>query len=133
MAESKTFTLYILICGKGEYYTGITSNLEKRLRAHQLGYEESNHFKPQWTKFRQPVQLAFKYEGIENFEIAKKIERYIKTWRRAYKYNLIQQELFAMQLIKQCHQKHLEEYRLKSGTSLHTSQIQHPCIVHTQK
>ncbi len=129
---TKTYTLYILICGKGEYYTGITSNLENRLRAHQLDYKTPFENKTQWTKFRQPVHLAYKYEGIENVEIAKKMERYIKNWRRSYKLCLIQGDEFSVNLIQQCHKKYFDELGFKSNTSLHSSQIQHPCIVRTQ-
>lgn len=31
------YFVYILLCKNGSYYTGITNNLDKRLRAHQSG------------------------------------------------------------------------------------------------
>jgi len=36
MAEKKWF-VYILECGDGSYYTGVTTNLDKRMKAHLEG------------------------------------------------------------------------------------------------
>jgi putative endonuclease len=126
----KRYTLYILLCGNGQYYTGITSNLGTRLRTHQLTNKETSHYK-QWTKFRQPVHLVFKYDGLENLEVALKVERYIKTWRKSYKQNLIHGNTFALNLLKQCHWKSMEEF-IKLNNALHWPQTRYPCIVHTQ-
>jgi putative endonuclease len=48
--------VYILRCADGAYYTGYTTNLEKRLAEHQSG-EGS-----EWTRHRLPVELVFTQE-----------------------------------------------------------------------
>jgi predicted GIY-YIG superfamily endonuclease len=48
--------VYILHCADGSYYTGHTTNLEKRLAEHQSG--EGG----EWTRRRLPVELVFAQE-----------------------------------------------------------------------
>ena len=50
--------VYVLKCSNGKYYTGSTTNLEKRLWQHQNG-EGSN-----FTKAHLPVELVY----VEEFE-----------------------------------------------------------------
>jgi predicted GIY-YIG superfamily endonuclease len=45
--------LYILRCADGSYYTGHTTNLERRMAEHQAGEGSA------WTKSRLPVKLVF--------------------------------------------------------------------------
>ena len=45
--------MYILLCADGSYYTGSTTDLERRLEQHQNG-EGANH-----TKKRLPVSLLY--------------------------------------------------------------------------
>jgi predicted GIY-YIG superfamily endonuclease len=129
----KTYTLYILLCGTGEYYTGITVSLDNRLLTHQMKDRWSSYNSNRWTKDRQPVELVFKYERIEYKLVALQIERYIKTWKHQWKKNLVDGDEFALNLLKSCHQKKLEEYLSKSNTSSRVSQIPHPYTAHTQK
>ncbi len=124
--------LAFLICGNGAYYTGISSHLENRLRSHQLADKKYIHTIKQWTKYRQPVQLAFKYEGLENLNVALKVERYIKPWKRQRKQMLIDGDDFSLNILKRFHQKKLEEYWIKVNTSWHGSQTLHPYTAHTQ-
>ena len=48
--------VYILRCADGSYYTGYTTDLEKRIAEHQAG-EGSD-----WTRRRLPVELVFSQE-----------------------------------------------------------------------
>lgn len=131
----KTYTLYILLCGTGEFYTGITTDLEKRVQSHQL-VNESWDYQKQWTRFRQPVQLVFSYAGLENYSVAVSVEKYIKQWKKSYKQNLINGDEFALNLLKKKHFGSLHAFSNQSPTqdiSLHSAQTQYPCIVHTQK
>lgn len=76
--------VYILECADGSYYTGVTSNLEKRLEDHQAGrYPDS------FTSKRLPVQLMF-YVEFMDIRIAIEKEKQIKNWSRAKKLALIE-------------------------------------------
>lgn len=77
--------LYILRCADGSYYTGHTTNLERRIAEHQLG-EGSN-----WTKSRLPVKLVFTQE-LPDASQALIIEQQIKGWSRAKKEALIAEQ-----------------------------------------
>lgn len=78
--------VYILKCSDKKYYTGITSNLEKRLFEHETG----KHFNS-YTYFRRPVELVF-YSEFTDINIAIDKEKQIKKWSRAKKEALINEE-----------------------------------------
>ena len=65
------FTIYILKCSNGQYYTGYTENINKRLIAHQKG---EVHF----TKDKLPVELIH-LSLFPNKKKAYDFERYLKT------------------------------------------------------
>jgi len=65
--------MYILRCANGEYYTGSTNDLEKRLAQHTKG--EGSNFT--W-KFL-PFQLVYQ-EEFDNIGAAFKREQQIKGW-----------------------------------------------------
>jgi len=73
---------YIIRCRDGSFYTGITWNLEKRLREHNL------RIKSCLQKNKVPVKLAW-YEKFSNRIEAAKREREIKGWTRKKKEKLI--------------------------------------------
>lgn len=75
--------VYILKCSDESYYTGVTSNLEKRLLEHNVG-----KFQGSYTFYRRPVELVF-YCEFTNIEIAFEVEKQIKKWSRAKKEALI--------------------------------------------
>ena len=78
--------VYILLCADKTYYTGITSNLEKRIQEHKLGrYPES------YTHSRLPVKLVF-YAEFTDITLAIQTEKHIKKWSRAKKEALINGE-----------------------------------------
>ena len=74
--------VYILRCADDSYYTGHTTNLEKRLAEHQAG-EGSN-----WTRYRLPVELVFSQEMPDKHQ-AFLAERQVKKWSRGKKEALI--------------------------------------------
>ena len=51
---SATYSLYILLCADGTFYTGITTDIERRLTEHN-GSERGARY----TKARRPVTLAY--------------------------------------------------------------------------
>lgn len=63
--------VYLLCCADGSYYTGWTSNLEKRLKAHQSGQGA------RYTRSRLPVRLAYA-EAVPDKSAALKREYYIR-------------------------------------------------------
>jgi len=75
--------VYILKCDDDSYYTGVTSNLEKRLFEHQSGYHKDSY-----TYKRRPVTLVFSCE-FTNISLAIDTEKQIKKWSRAKKEALI--------------------------------------------
>ena len=75
--------VYILLCSDGSYYTGVTSDLEKRLNQHNTGY-----FNTCYTFYRRPLQLVF-YEGFMSIVNSIEIEKQIKKWSRTKKEALI--------------------------------------------
>lgn len=79
---SKTYWVYILKCSDGSFYTGSTSDIEKRLSEHQNGLIKC------YTRSRRPVKLVFS-EYFERAYDAISAERQIKGWRRAKKKALI--------------------------------------------
>ena len=78
--------IYILKCSDDSYYTGVTSNLEKRLFEHKNGIHIDSY-----TYKRRPLELVFYAEFTDiNFAIEK--EKQIKKWSRAKKEALINDE-----------------------------------------
>ena len=63
--------VYILQCNNGNYYTGFTSNIDKRLKAHSAG---ELHF----TKDKLPVKLLH-LSLFDNKQKAYDFERYLKS------------------------------------------------------
>ncbi|MGN1165656.1 MAG: GIY-YIG nuclease family protein [Lachnospiraceae bacterium] len=80
MAE-KNYT-YIVRCSDGSLYTGWTTNLEKRIEAHNSGKGAK------YTKSRRPVILVY-YEEFATKEEAMKREYAIKQMKREEKKTLI--------------------------------------------
>ncbi len=82
----KIYYVYILKCTDDTYYTGITSNLEKRILEHQAGKHIDSY-----TYSRRPIKLMFYAEFTEP-DFAIKTEKQIKKWSTAKKEALINNE-----------------------------------------
>ncbi len=78
------FTVYILLCSNGAYYTGYTTDLERRYQEHCLGTA-----KCKYTRSFKPVKLAQSWKIIGEKTEAMKIERYIKNLTKQQKIALI--------------------------------------------
>jgi putative endonuclease len=81
----KQYWVYILKCSDGSYYTGTTSNLEKRITEHQNGTFTG------YTKSRLPVELVFS-EPFDDVYNAISAEQQIKGWTRKKKEALINRD-----------------------------------------
>ncbi len=82
----KIYYVYILKCADESYYTGFTSNLEKRIIEHQSGKHVESY-----TYSRRPIDLKFYAEFTEP-QMAINCEKQIKKWSRAKKEALINNE-----------------------------------------
>ena len=78
----KIWKLYMLCCGDGSLYTGITDDIQRRLAAHRTGKGAK------YTKPRRPVELVY-YEEYGDKGEALARECAIKKLTRAQKEDLI--------------------------------------------
>ncbi|MBQ6819877.1 MAG: GIY-YIG nuclease family protein [Clostridium sp.] len=74
--------VYILKCSDNTFYTGWTTSLERRLKAHNSGKGAK------YTKARLPVQIVY-FEEFDNKIDAMKREYAIKKLSRKEKLKLI--------------------------------------------
>lgn len=78
----RKWTLYILQCRDGTLYTGITDDLERRLKAHRAGKGAK------YTRGRGPLELMYQ-ECCTDHSAALKREIAVKRLSRAEKLALI--------------------------------------------
>ena len=78
----KCWYLYILRCGDGTLYTGITTDVEARLEAHRSGKGAK------YTRGRGLLELVYR-EECENHSQALKRELAVKALSREEKQKLI--------------------------------------------
>ena len=78
-----TWKLYILRCGDGSLYTGITTDLDRRLDEHRSGKGAK------YTRGRGPLEMVYS-EECGNHSDALKRELEIKALSKAEKLKLIQ-------------------------------------------
>jgi putative endonuclease len=76
------FYVYILECSDGTYYTGYTTDVERRIRTHNKGKGAK------YTRGRLPVKLVYS-ESLDSKSLALRREWYIKRLSRQQKINLI--------------------------------------------
>ena len=81
----RDYFVYILKCSDGSYYTGVTSDLEKRINQHNSGLIKG------YTSSRLPVRLVYS-NRFTSIEDAIRAEKQIKGWSRAKKQALINRE-----------------------------------------
>lgn len=79
----KSWKLYILRCGDGSLYTGITVDVQARLAQHRDGTGAK------YTRGRGPLELIY-VEDCEDHSVALKREHQIKALTRAEKLALVQ-------------------------------------------
>lgn len=79
------YWVYILLCENNTYYTGYTTNLDRRYQAHVEGTGRCKY-----TRSFKPVRLAQSWKIEGDRACAMRIERYIKTLSRSEKECLIE-------------------------------------------
>ncbi len=73
--KNEDWFFYMVKCKDGSLYSGITMNLEERLREHDKGTGAK------YTRFRRPVILVYS-ERHCNVSEARKREEQIKGWSK---------------------------------------------------
>ena len=81
--NNQNWWVYILRCADNSLYTGITTDIQRRLNEHN-----SADSKTRYTRSRQPVELVYQ-ENLENRASASSREYAIKKLNRAGKIALI--------------------------------------------
>jgi putative endonuclease len=76
--------VYVLECKDGSLYTGITLDLDRRVREHN----SDNRKGAKYTRTRRPVILKYT-ETYKTQSEARVREAAIKSWKREYKIKLI--------------------------------------------
>ena len=105
--------MYILLCSNGQYYTGSTNDLERRMEQHLNG-EGSN-----FTKKNPPVELVY-CEEFDRIDEAFYREKQVQGWSQAKKDALIKGDNNKLHELAEC--KNITHFRnkpLKSGPSTH--------------
>lgn len=82
MSEN-SWTLYILQTKSGKLYTGITIDLNRRLKEHQFSKKGAKFF-----RIDKPKKIIYT-ESLPNRSLAQKREAQIKKMTKAQKLNLI--------------------------------------------
>jgi len=76
------YYLYILRCRDGSLYTGITTDLDRRLAEHQAG--TASHY----TNAKGAMKIVYSEKHADRSSASKR-ESEIKSWPRQKKLNLI--------------------------------------------
>ena len=88
---SRSWTIYLLRCGDGSLYTGITTDVQRRLTEHKNGDGAA----PRGAKIlrgKQPLSLVFEHE-VGNRSDALKLEYRVKQLSKPDKERLVNQQL----------------------------------------
>jgi putative endonuclease len=79
-----SYSIYILHCSDGTYYTGLTTDLKRRVREHVSG----KHHRA-YTYSRRPVRLVW-HEAVEGKGAAEAREKQVKAMSPSRKEKLIE-------------------------------------------
>ena len=90
------FFVYILECNDGLLYTGMTNDLHRRLREHQVG-----KYPREFTFKRRPVKLIFHEMMTDVFQAIHYEER-IKKWSAGKKWALANGDFERLKLLSIC-------------------------------
>ncbi len=85
--QACTWSVYMLRCRDGTYYTGIAKDVQERLRKHQAGKGAA------YTRTRLPVELLYEENGLTRSE-ALVWEARIKAMPRAKKGRLARKKVY---------------------------------------
>lgn len=95
--------MYILRCANGDYYTGSTHNLEKRMEEHNNGIACN------FTWKHMPVELVY-HEEFPQIDLAFRREKQIQKWSKKKKEALIRGDI---ELLKKLSRNHTQNPKNK--------------------
>lgn len=81
--RNRCYWVYILLCQNGAYYTGYTTDLERRYQDHLTGNASK------YTRSFKPLRIAQSWQIIGSKSFAMKIECQIKRMNKKQKEELI--------------------------------------------
>ena len=84
LKKKKAWYIYIIECADGTYYTGITTDTERRIAEHNTSGIKGARY----TRARRPVKLVYS-EKVSGRSEALKRESRIKKMSRAVKEKLV--------------------------------------------
>ena len=87
--------MYILLCSNGQYYTGSTNDLDRRLSQH-LNCEGAN-----FTKKNIAIELVY-FEEFQRIDEAFYREKQVQGWSRKKKEALIKGETSILHQLAEC-------------------------------
>lgn len=93
--EEKNYFVYILLCSDQTFYTGYTTDLERRLAEHNVGKGAK------YTRGRRPVQLLASW-SFPSLSQALRVEAAIKKRSRKEKEDLVKSPPPSGQMVKLC-------------------------------
>lgn len=83
MTQNNTWTVYFLRCNDNSLYTGITTDIERRLHQHN-----NTKLGAKYTRARRPVKLVYSEIAVDK-SIASKREYQLRTLTKKQKEQLI--------------------------------------------
>ena len=86
MVDIHNYWVYILRCNDGKYYTGVTNDLDRRLKEHNEGINPKCY-----TYERRPVELMYE-EHLHDIKQAIAWEKQLKGWSRKKKEALFKRD-----------------------------------------
>jgi putative endonuclease len=104
--NNQVFYVYMVRCGDGTFYTGVTNDLHKRLREHNNGI-----FPSCYTYKRRPVELVYSCH-FQYVSEAISWEKHLKRWSRKKKEALVRGDEEALHKLAAC--KNETHFRNKS-------------------
>lgn len=95
---AKTYWIYILKCSNKNYYTGYTTDLQRRYKEHSTGST-----KCKYTRSFKPIGIAQSWKITGSRTEAMKIENYIKKLKKTEKeYLILNPQLLFSKLTRGC-------------------------------
>jgi len=103
----KEYSVYILRCRDGTYYTGVTNDLGRRMNEHTIGQDVRAY-----TYNRRPLTLVYSSSFCDIRE-AISWEKHVKDWSRVKKEALIRGDQQCLEALAAC--RNLSSSRLRSN------------------
>ncbi|MFH7013017.1 GIY-YIG nuclease family protein [Flavobacterium sp. FlaQc-52] len=92
----KFYYVYILKCSDDSYYTGITNNMDRRLKEHKSGLHKESY-----TYDKRPLELVF-CTDFNDVNQAISFEKQVKGWSRKKKEAIINDKWEDLKKLSEC-------------------------------